>query len=122
MTEIISVLNADIYYYSRIFKSKSFAEEREWRAICGDLKKLGENRDKNIPGVRFRGNANIIPYLELDLAPKCGENKSEKLPISEIIIGPCIDYNNNQFSVRKLLNETGFDNVSIRKSAIKMRY
>lgn len=121
LNEIINVLNASIYYYSRSFKHKAFSEEHEWRALTIDLHELGGSREKDIPETKYRGNMNVIPYVELDLSPKCAKEKSEKLPISEIIVGPCIDFEINKYSINKLLKSKGWKNIPVNKSSMNMR-
>jgi hypothetical protein len=46
---------------------------------------------------------------------------SSKLPITEVIIGPKIDFERNEKSMTKLIADCGFNDVKIRKSSISIR-
>lgn len=77
-----------------IFKSESFAEEREWR-LFAIIKKDGKETE-----IKFRkGNSMIIPFIELNIL-----YKPNVIPIKEIIVSPAPNQNISIKSTVKLIN------------------
>lgn len=109
------------------YKDPSFAEEMEYRIRL----KTSDHDENQIPNKRFRSNGNlIIPYVELET--KFNEYKKlpdgnggtvlvEQLPISEVIIGPCLDFIAVSDGLSQLLKENNYDNVKIKQSQIPYR-
>ena len=49
-------------------------------------------------------------------------NKTPSLPITEIILGPCIDKAIIEPEIRSLLSEKGYDNILIQQSELSNSY
>jgi hypothetical protein len=108
------------------YKDPSFSEEKEYR-----IRLKAPDYDENLtPTKKFRSSGNlIIPYVELETkfneAQKSLEDHGtilvDKLPISEIIVGPCMDFNAASDGLNQLLQANYYYNVKIKKSQVPYR-
>lgn len=110
------------------FKHPSFIEEEEFRIEYKFDGILNKTKEKEI---LFRSSDNlIIPYVKL--FSKFTEEKHKpdnekhtdfgtKLPLTEIILGPSLDYEINKVGIEKLLDKTNYKNIEIKESAIPYR-
>ncbi|MEO7714584.1 MAG: DUF2971 domain-containing protein [Capsulimonas sp.] len=104
-------LELHITSYAIRYKHYKFEEEREFRFA------VSESPDDPIPldDIKLRTSNNlVVPYLTL------GKGSHEILPIREIIIGPRLDHEKAEYSVRKLLQQNGYDlsTITIKPSEI----
>ncbi len=91
---------------SPMMKNPGFAEEEEFRYLVPPL--LVENST-----LKFRTrNGIIIPYFELK------PNSGQKLPISEIVVGPCVDFDKASYSIKKILEQVDHQEMMIKKSSV----
>lgn len=114
------------------FKHPSFKDEKEYRieyVIDGNINK--EDKEKLL----FKSTDNlVVPYLKLTNECKDYINQSnyketdvyptfvvKKLPITEIIIGPSLDFQANKHSIAKLLKSNNYDNIEIIPSDVPYR-
>lgn len=101
------------------FKSPSFEEEKEWRAI--HLQSQFDNLYTENLNVSFRvSGENIIPYIELDLNSEVGDGISI-FPLREITFGPSINSVLATKSIKMILNKNKFNNVTIKSSNLTLR-
>ncbi|CAJ1817709.1 hypothetical protein PEKONANI_01656 [Aeromonas jandaei] len=85
-------------------KHPGFREEGEYRLVS--------LRVNNPSDIKFRNNGRlIVPYVELSVV-------NDKLPISEIVIGPSNNANTLEKGVRVMLQHYGYNNVEIVHSNI----
>jgi len=109
-------------YYSSLLKNKTYSSEDEYRVtIIPDLFSDTNSIEK---AMKFRISNNIvIPYIESN----CGKLAINSKKIKKIIIGPKIDFELNEYSLKEFLNKNNkldiFNkfNIDILKSEIKMR-
>lgn len=88
-------------------KNRAFSEEREWRLMSFITK-------KDADPCQFRASkTGLIPYRSYDMLDLHMQQ------IYEVIIGP--KNTTPDFVVRKLLQQAGFDNVSIKRSSATYR-
>jgi hypothetical protein len=123
----------NIKAYIKIYKHPCFKDENEYRFIfTADQNIFKEGEDYEI---QFRtNNKMVIPFIKLennyqkfykniqDDEPKPYFFEQDKrLPITEIIIGPNLDYELVKQGIEILLNKYGYDNVEIKKSVLPYR-
>jgi hypothetical protein len=95
-------------YLRSLMKHSSFQEEKEWRIVCLDPTDI-------IPGLKYRPAANlIVPFFEMQI-------RDVKLPIEEVVIGPCNDPARAERGLRKYLSDIQQDQIQIRRSASTLR-
>ena len=132
--EVTAMLIIDnISTYIKSFKHPCFKEEDEYRFIFKENQGIfKEGRDYEI---QFRtNNKMVIPFIKLENSyqkfdknlpedhPKPITFEEEKrLPITEIIIGPNLDFELVKEGIEILLNKNGYKNVEIKKSALPYR-
>ncbi|HDR2890719.1 TPA: DUF2971 domain-containing protein [Enterobacter asburiae] len=102
------------------FKHSGFREEEEYRIVIRNL--FGNNK------IQFRNNGKtIIPYIPVTLT---GEEKPTeekvrqktlKLPLREIKVGPCEDFMQVKKGIELLLKVNGYFGVNITRSSIPYR-
>jgi len=98
-----------IHLLTLCFKDLAFKHEREWRLI-----------DISIPGFRHQPvqvrphAAGVVPYVEFPIS------SGTDLQIREIVIGPALDYTQNEAGLM-LLKESAAIGFQIRGSSIKFR-
>ncbi len=119
--EIITNSASCLAYYLKVqlvrFKNDVFKEEQEWRAIYVNDERSGGRRKK----VKFRvSGKDIIPYIELDIAPSAQKEKWY-LPISEIIVGPKINYIKAKRSIDLIYRNISELMPSVEMSIIKLQ-
>lgn len=105
---------------AKSFKDISYKEEKESRLIC----KYSENTEKlfgNELPIHFRARgSDIVPYIPMSLSLL--ENEEEPhLPIERIVVGPGVDFERNQASIKALLKVHSYDNVKVEQSIIPFR-
>jgi hypothetical protein len=80
-------------------KHPSFAEEREWRIVQPVWARTGENCS-----LRFRqGALGLTPYVGIDI-----RDSNDRIPISQIIVGPGGNADDRELAVRVLLARHGY--------------
>jgi Protein of unknown function (DUF2971) len=92
------------------YKNSGFFEEQEYRIISSSRRDLE---------VEYRGRSGlIIPYTEIKIA-----NKKNVLPISEIVIGPNLDFEMAKHSLELFLKSKGYDakKIVIKRSGTSYR-
>ena len=104
---LLGSLFVQILVYSMKMKESGFNEEDEFRFIF--------SREKSDPAtsveIRER-NGLLIPFIEI-------ESVSGRLPIEEIVMGPCLNFDKAEYSLRLLLRKSGYDDsVKIIRSSI----
>lgn len=131
--EILEIIDK----YVGQFKHSSFSEEKEFRFD------LSIDRDYNEPDdlISYRVSKNnlLVPYLELKTNYKLEKEFREKnktnledleknkefkiklLPITEIIIGPSIDFELNKQSITDFLRKNNYSDVKIISSEVPYR-
>jgi Protein of unknown function (DUF2971) len=132
--EVAAMLIIDnIKAYIKGFKHPCFKDENEYRFIFTaneGIFKEGENYE-----IQFRtNNKMVIPFIKFENSyQKFYKNKPEdepqphfweqdkRLPITEIIIGPNLDYELIKEGIEILLNKSGYKNVEIKKSVLPYR-
>jgi hypothetical protein len=100
----------DLYYRSQRprMKHESFREEREWRILSLDPPEI-------IDGLSFRpSNGRLIPYFPMKF-------RAGRLPVKEVIIGPCRDPQLSAGGLRHFLNSFGARDIDIRSSKVTLR-
>jgi Protein of unknown function (DUF2971) len=104
------VLGMLIHECTVCFKNPSYAAEREWRLIAVlDASACAEC-------VRYRSSTRaVVPYLEIPLA-----DPAEPLPVSDIVIGPGLDFELNTVSIARFLKTRGVV-VTPRHSQVPFR-
>ncbi len=108
------------------FKHPDFREEREWRLVHFAHVEPVLNRGGDLPSVRnFEGN--VIPYFTVSMEQAIRASRDDTLgvpfPIVELAIGPTINAELNQQSVRTLLLGLNPDiEPRIIPSAIPLRW
>lgn len=91
-----------------VLKHPSFEEEKEWRLLSMDDQSLFE-------GIQFRASGNlIVPYFPAKFS-------GSKLPIEEVIVGPCTDMALSVASIRRFLDGNGLSTVRVRASESTLR-
>jgi len=97
------------------FKQVAFREDREWRLLLvADTAYPGEALSQ----VRFRrAGGHIVPYVELDLAPRVGGDAS---PIAEVICGPLERAELSTRAIQLLLKKRAIG-ARVRSSALALR-
>lgn len=114
---------ADLLMYEAAqFKAKAFEEEREWRAIYAStaINRLSRNKEME-KYLQFRmAGSEIIPYMELDIAPSA-QKSIWFLPIDEIIVGAKINLLKAQRSIVLLCKQIGCEMPLIKPSSITLQ-
>lgn len=109
-----------LIYESIRFKAKAFEEEHEWRAVYVSTPPLNdwEEMEKHL---KFRvAGSHIVPYVELDVAPSA-QKEVWFLSISEIIVGPKIDFLKAVRSIEMICKQKKCELPSIRPSNITLQ-
>lgn len=134
---IAQEINEIIDKYVGQFKHSSFSEEREFRFDLSIDKDYNESQE--IISYRVSKNNLLVPYLELktnyklerefreknktsiDDLDKDKKYRVKKLPITEIIIGPSIDFELNKQSIKDFLRKNDYNDVNIVSSEVPYR-
>jgi hypothetical protein len=134
---IAQEVNEIIDKYVGQFKHSSFSEEKEFRFDLSIDKDY--NKSEDLISYRVSKNNLLVPYLELktnyklekefreknkmnsDDLEKNKEYRIKQLPITEIIIGPSIDFDLNKQSIRDFLRKNNYVNVNIIPSEVPYR-
>jgi DUF2971 family protein len=99
-----------------IFKQRAYAGEVEYRLF----NTLPRPRDAHDTPLLFRGTTTaIIPYYEVDLTQN--RTMPGRIPLTEIIIGPCLDCQLTAASIRVLLDQAKLERVTLRTSAVQLK-
>ena len=119
------------------FKHNSFSEEKEFRFDLSIDKDYNESED--IISYRTSKNNLLVPYLELktnyklekefrekneialDDLEKNKKFKIKQLPITEIIIGPSLNFELNKHSIKDFLKKNEYLDVKITPSDVPYR-
>lgn len=90
-----------------LLKTYGFREEREWRLISHFVKGgKNECQYRSVPG-------SVIPYREFELL------EGEEQPVREVVLGP--RHLTPIHLVEGFLNQSGFENVTVRRSETTYR-
>lgn len=134
---IAQEINEIIDKYVGQFKHSSFSEEKEFRFDLSIDKDYNESQE--IISYRVSKNNLLVPFLELKTNYKLEKEYREKnnistddleknkkfnikkLPITEIIIGPSIDFELNKQSIKDFLRKNNYENVNIIPSEVPYR-
>ncbi len=108
------------------FKHPDFREEREWRLVHFASVSPTSSRSKDLP--RFRSyDGNIIPYVSVEfekaITLSVDDTYGYGFPLAEVMIGPTINADLNQESVKLLLLSLNPDIIpNINRSGIPLRW
>lgn len=108
------------------FKHPDFREEREWRLVHSY--RFSPRFERGTEPPKFRTyEGNVIPYCTVSLktavAASCEDARGIRFPFSEIVIGPTINAELNQESVKMFLLTLNPDvDPEIRHSEIPLRW
>jgi hypothetical protein len=108
------------------FKHPNFKEEREWRLVHFASTNPTTNRNADLPQFRsYEGN--VIPFFALSLEDALRASRDDTLgfplPIAELMIGPTVNADLNQESIKLLLLAINPDiEPNIRRSEIPLRW
>ena len=134
---IAQEINEIIDKYVGQFKHSSFSEEKEFRFDLSIDKDYNESDD--IISYRISKNNLLVPYLELktnyklekefreknnielDDLEKNKKLKIKQLPITDIIIGPSLDFELNKHSIKDFLKKNEYLEVKISPSDVPYR-
>lgn len=96
------------------FKDPAFIHEKEIRAVRY-IPTDGQENMKNIHEIKYRNkNGYIIPYIELEF-----KNIGY---FNFVTLAPLINEDQAKKSMEEYLRSNGFNNVSVRKSEVPIRY
>lgn len=99
-----------------IFKQRAYVGEAEYRLF----NTLTHPRETHDTAVLFRATRTaVIPYYDVDLSQNritCGG-----LPLREVIVGPCLDSELAEASIRVLLDQANLQEAPIVRSEVRMR-
>lgn len=99
-----------------MFKQRAYVGEAEYRLF----NTLPRPRHAHDTSLLFRATKSaVIPYYEVDLSRNratCG-----KIPMTEVMLGPCLDSSLAEESVRVLLDQSQLEYVKITPSKVRMR-
>jgi hypothetical protein len=108
----LAILDTCMCFVSACTKDISFKEEFEVRLVCYSSAHIDA-----AAGVDFRYDGRrILPYVRL----KPNEGRG-KLPIKEVIVGPCSDQKLVTLGVTGALPRYGYNQVDVRLSRIPYR-
>lgn len=114
-------------HYALFFKHPAFCQEEEYRIAFsrGSIKMLNEHKPEVVEDKywfeKYRtANGVFVPYL--DIPVRYGLGPSGKIPLSSICIGPKNNMDNAEVGIKTFIDSLGFTGVSIRKSAIPLRF
>lgn len=118
---IIKASAKSLSYYlnaqSKRFKSSSFSEENEWRAIYVNSTLSKSKRINN----KFRMVDSIItPYIEINFHRRT-KNNDYYLPINKIVVGPKIDFKKAIKSISLAYQNLEIEIPLIKESAISLQ-
>jgi hypothetical protein len=109
------LLSMQIAEFLFCFKSPTFVEEKEWRAVY-----ISAVQD-DLARIQFRVVAGgIVPYVELDLSPSVGPTAG-KIPIEKIVHGPTLHPVLTKKALQLILRKIGYAFVEIAGSDIPLR-
>lgn len=100
------------------FKNPGFADEREIRMVYSDNEATWKNFGLERPVDRFRSSGDaVVPYIATSDAY---ENRPERLPLTEVVIGPIPNADTLRQGVERALKAHGYD-VPVRHSGVTFR-
>jgi hypothetical protein len=108
------------------FKHPNFREEREWRLVHFASINPTFDGNSDLPSfLSYEGN--MIPFLEVGfesaITASQGDNLGLSFPITELMIGPAVNADLNQESIKLLLLAFNPDiDPDMRKSEIPLRW
>lgn len=135
--EIALEINELVDKYIGLFKHNSFEEEKEFRFEMSTDKQFS-NSLENI-SYRVGKNNLLVPYKvlktnyafekdrmqydksDLEILDKNKKFKIKNLPITEIIIGPSLDFELNKHSISDFLRKNNYPDVKIISSEVPYR-
>jgi len=99
-----------------IFKQRAYVGEAEYRLF----NTLPHPRDAHDVSLLFHATkSTVIPYYEVDLSSnRAGSNE---IPMTDVMLGPCLESPLTQDSIRVLLDQARLAHVKINASKVKMR-
>lgn len=115
------------------FKHKSFEDEKEYRLSLS--KEVNKSLNLEIDYMN-KNRSLIVPYTKLILADRFVRDREDifleneeriignqmaLLPISEIILGPCVDISFSEPGLKMFLESVGYGHVKILRSEIPLR-
>lgn len=120
---IFAMLNLRNYIDTRgvFYKSQKFAQEKEYRIVVDISQERLDSKISNFNGINNKKleeryctkNGLIVPFLNVSVPPNA---------ISRINLPPMAEYDILHESVRGLLKKNGFEDFSIYKSRIPIRF
>jgi hypothetical protein len=103
-----------------VYKLAPLAKAAKWKAE-NEYRIVHELKPAEFPAVRFAQRPTMLArYIALD-TPAWVTRRSKLLPIAKIFVGPGNDYDPTRVSVRLLLDQMGYPDVPIEKSACPLR-
>lgn len=126
LPELCRAFGSTIGQFLFCFKHPDFKEEREWRLVHFASVNPTSDRGSDVP--RFRSyDGNVIPYypvgFEKAIALSRDDTYGHVFPIVDLMIGPTINADLNQESVKLLLLSLNPDiSPNIRRSGIPLRW
>lgn len=99
-----------------MFKQRAYVGEAEYRLF----NTLPRPRDAHDTSLLFRATKSaVIPYYEVDLSRN--RTSPGKIPMTEVMLGPCLDSSLAEESIRVLLDQSKLGYVTIAPSRVHMR-
>ena len=107
---LLGTVEAMLNIIACVIKHPKFEEESEYRQIF----RPSSTGLKLEPFFRA-GNFGLTPYVEIQFS------KDKKIPLKNITIGPCLDFDIERNALKILLDKNGYDGVEILDSMIPLR-
>jgi hypothetical protein len=110
---LVYLLHAAVAFIPAL-KHKSFREEREWRLVVFPL----HNRAYDAVQYRACPRRGLVPFIEVPLVAN-----SERLPVTEIFLGPTHEQEASRAALRGYLTKLGYENAEelVSESGIPFR-
>lgn len=108
--EFLEAWNLAVSMVAPLVKDRAFAKEHEYRIVKGYVA-------DDLANLKFRQKASLMSrHLPIQPGPRCG-TKDYRLPIAEVMVGPCRHRQISRTGVATLLHQKGYrsDLVSISK-------
>lgn len=112
-------------------KHPAFSHEKEIRAVFIEVRTLSEQSEVGEPDgqmrtVEVRATARgLCPYIEVPGSLRrqpIAQEQRKPLPLAEITIGPCLNFDEQELALRMVLEENGYeDKIKIKASTVPYR-
>lgn len=112
-------------------KHPAFSHEKEIRAVFPEMRTLPKQPEVGAPDGQMRTvhvrdtSRGFCPYIEVPGSLKrkpIAQNQRIPLPLAEITVGPCLDFDQQELALRRVLEENGYeDKIEIKASTVPYR-